>query len=41
MIPGADHFFSGHLAELGRAVEEYLDASLRQEAEAAMAQAGR
>jgi alpha/beta superfamily hydrolase len=41
VIPGADHFFSGHLAELGRAVENYLDASLSREPETAMAQAGR
>ena len=39
--PGADHFFSGHLAELGGAIERYLDAMLRQEAETAIAQAGR
>jgi hypothetical protein len=41
VIPEADHFFSGHLAELGGAVERYLDAALRHEPETALAQAGR
>jgi hypothetical protein len=41
VIPEADHFFSGHLAELGGAVERYLDAALSHEPETALAQAGR
>jgi alpha/beta superfamily hydrolase len=41
VIPGADHFFTGHLRELGTAVERYLDLSLQPEAESALAQAGR
>jgi uncharacterized protein len=41
VVPGADHFFSGHLEELGAVVERYLDAALRPEAESALAQAGR
>jgi uncharacterized protein len=41
VIPEADHFFSGHLSELGRAVERYLDAALSRERETALAQAGR
>ena len=35
VIPGADHFFSGHLRELGGAVERYLDLALRPEPESA------
>jgi uncharacterized protein len=41
VIPGADHFFSAHPAELRRAVECYLDAALSPEPETALAQAGR
>jgi alpha/beta superfamily hydrolase len=41
LIPGADHFFGGHLAELGAAIERYLNAALRPEPETALAQAGR
>jgi uncharacterized protein len=41
LIPGADHFFGGHLSELGAAIERYLNAALRLEPETALAQAGR
>ena len=33
VVPGADHFFSGHPAELGAVIERYLDAALRPEPE--------
>ena len=41
VVPGADHFFSGHVRELRAAIDRYLDLSLRPEPEAALAQAGR
>jgi hypothetical protein len=41
VIPGADHFFTGHLRELGTAIEHYLDLSVRSEPESALAHAGR
>jgi uncharacterized protein len=41
VIPGADHFFTGHLRELGNAVERYLDLALRPAPESALAQTGR
>ena len=41
VVPGADHFFGGHLEELGAAIERYLDAALRTEPLTALAQAGR